>query len=719
MRILQTSSFVRALLLSQAVIPAAALAQGGPVTATRSDQGGAQEADEGEPIVVTAAGFEQKVKDAPASISVIGREELETERFNNLADALVDVEGVDVGGTAGKTGGLNISIRGMPSDYTLVLLDGRRQNSPGSVTPNGFGETSSSFIPPLSAIDRIEVVRGPMSTLYGSDAMGGVINIITRKVGERWAGSAVANATIQEDGGFGNTYGGNAYVNGPIATDLVGLALRGSYIHREASSLSYEDVNGNPIEVSTRGPAPVKSKIYTLGGRVSLTPSTDHDLWFDYDYSDQWYDNSDSQLGTGTVQGGYGPEMTFIRDQYTLAHNWRAGFGTLETTITRNATETTGRTIPPGTPGATPGDARELRATNTIVDSRLISELGPVVFTVGGQFWAARMVDGVAPAPYEFDQWAGFVEGGIGLAEGLTLTLGGRYDDHSTFGGKFSPRAYAVWTASDWFTLKGGVSRGFKTPRLEQIAEGITGFGGQGTIPLIGTPGLKPEISTTAEIGAYFDSGVGLTGNVTFFNNDFKDKIASGPGIPNCQFRLAPNRPGCLNVGAFPNVDLFGQSINIDEAVTRGIEVAARYRFTPALSLSANYTYTESEQKTGAEEGLPLIGTPKHMFNSSLRWRATDDLNLWARGEVRSGRYRGAGAAQDALGDFSSYELLHIGAGYDLTDNVTLNAAVYNLFDTDFVEYLPYTQTGRTVYAQRFANNQEPRRLFVSVNVDF
>ena len=108
------------------------------------------------------------------------------------------MEGVDVGGTAGKTGGLNVSIRGMPSDYTLVLLDGRRQNAPGNVTPNGFGETSTSFLPPLSAIERIEVVRGPMSTLYGSDAMGGVINVITRKVGDRWVGTATADATIAE-----------------------------------------------------------------------------------------------------------------------------------------------------------------------------------------------------------------------------------------------------------------------------------------------------------------------------------------------------------------------------------------------------------------------------------------------------------------------------------------------------------------------------------------
>ncbi|NLC62109.1 MAG: TonB-dependent receptor plug domain-containing protein, partial [Gammaproteobacteria bacterium] len=103
-------------------------------------------------VVVTAAGFEQKITDAPASISVITREDLERRQFGNLAEALGEVEGVDIGQGTGKTGGLNISIRGMPSAYTLVLIDGRRQNNGGDITPNGFGETANGFMPPLSAI---------------------------------------------------------------------------------------------------------------------------------------------------------------------------------------------------------------------------------------------------------------------------------------------------------------------------------------------------------------------------------------------------------------------------------------------------------------------------------------------------------------------------------------------------------------------------------------
>src|SRR3546814_17854218 len=93
----------------------------------------------------------------------------------------------------------------MPSQYTLILIDGRRQNAAGNVTPNGFNETSTSFMPPLSAIERIEVIRGPMSTLYGSDAMGRVINIITRKGDKEWTGSGTQNYTNHTNRDIGDT----------------------------------------------------------------------------------------------------------------------------------------------------------------------------------------------------------------------------------------------------------------------------------------------------------------------------------------------------------------------------------------------------------------------------------------------------------------------------------------------------------------------------------
>src|SRR5690554_503384 len=191
--------------------------------------------------VVTASGFEQKITEAPASISVISQEDLQQNRYSNLAQALDNVEGIDIRQGTGKTGGLNISIRGLPSEYTLILIDGRRQNSAGNVTPNGFNETSTSFMPPMSAIERIEVIRGPMSTLYGSDAMGGVINIITKKVAKEWSGSVTLGHTLQEDSDYGDTSNASIYASGPLVEDLLGLAVRGNVHLRDESDLMFDN----------------------------------------------------------------------------------------------------------------------------------------------------------------------------------------------------------------------------------------------------------------------------------------------------------------------------------------------------------------------------------------------------------------------------------------------------------------------------------------------
>lgn len=680
-------------------------------------------------LVVTAAGFTQAFVQAPASISVVSREELQEKRVNNLAEAVAEIEGVDIGASAGKTGGLNISIRGMPSDYTLILVDGRRQNTAGNVTPNGFGETATSFLPPPAAIDRIEIIRGPMSTLYGSDAMGGVVNIITRKVSPAWGGTVSLGGTLQQDRDFGDSGSANVYLSGPLVAGKLGLTLRGSAFARQASALVYTNAAGTPVEVSKRGPSPVKADIYTLGARLDFIPHANHDVWLDADLYRQTYDNTAGQLGTldtATTFNGYGRELRFNREQYTLAHSWRFATGVLDSSLIRNHTETLGRTIPPGTPGKAPGSPRTLENENLVFDTKAVLNFGPHTVTLGGQYWEAEMIDGVAPAPYEQTQWALFAEDEWKLLPNLRVTLGARRDEHSQFGQHVNPRAYVVWNATPRWSVKAGISQGFKAPRLDQIADGITGFTGQGTRPTIGTPSLKPETSTSTELGVIFEPAAGLRLSLTAFNNEFDDKIANGPGLLNATFAASPNRPGSVNYGHWPLVDTFAQLINVDEAVTRGLEFGGQYRFATHWNLSANYTYTDSEQKSGANAGQPLYDTPRHMANARLRWTTTSKLSLWLSGEYRSERYRqpdtATSRAKATYGDYRAYTLFHLGGAYLLTPHITLNATVYNLLDKNFVEYGPYvsnTATNAISYTNLYSNNQEPRRLWVSATYTF
>ncbi|MCT7406215.1 TonB-dependent receptor domain-containing protein [Aliarcobacter cryaerophilus] len=684
-------------------------------------------------VVTSATGYEQKITDAPASISVISQEDLQKKKYSNLAEAIEDVEGVDVRDGEGKTGGLNISIRGMGSENTLILIDGKRQNSAGSSTPNGFGESSNNFLPPLAAIERIEVIRGPMSTLYGSDAMGGVVNIITKKVANEWSGAINVDQTLQESSKYGNNNNINMYASGPIVKDLLGLALRGNYYNREASKILYDDGSNPSSTRDDKGRSPVEGNNWSLGGKLTLTPTDNHDIYLDLFSSKQSYNNDKSQLGTldnpalATKQAsGYKDKLRFEREQITLGHSSRFEIGTLESSIMRNTTETIGRTIPgniignifnPKMPNHIIGNDRELKSTDTVFDTKFVSDVfSRNIITVGGQYWNSKLVDGIATEDFKQDMWGLFAEDEISITDKLAFTLGGRYDHHDKFGGNFSPRAYAVYTANDNWTVKGGVSQGYKAPKVNDLHDGINGAGGQGATITIGSPDLKPEKSTNYETGVYYNADNGFAANATIFYNQYKDKIETD---------------GNVTISGNPNIPdgTYDQKKNIGKAETQGLEFGTKIPFTDTLDLKANYTYMESEQKSGENKGEPFAKTPKHSLNATLNWQATSKLNTWIKGEYKSDRKRFTEkysnlspenkAIYDQIGnEIKAYELFHLGANYKWNKDLTFSATIYNLFDKDFSKNESYTYNGVTKY--KFTETSlEGRRLWLAMNLAF
>lgn len=204
--------------------------------------------------------------------------------------------------------------------------------------------------------------------------------------------------------------------------------------------------------------------------------------------------------------------------------------------------------------------------------------------------------------------------------------------------------------------------------------------------------------------------------------------------LNNCSFGLTRAQyeageqalPDCADYGFWPAVETFAQTVNIDEAVTKGIEASMRWEAVEGVTLSANYTLTKSEVKSGADAGLPLYDTPRHMVNGAIRWAATDALNLWMRGEYRSSRFRpedsALSRAKATWGDYRAYTLFHLGGNFRVDDHFRIGLTVYNLFNKDFVTYAPYVSnvnTGAIAYTNLYANNQEPRRIWLNVNVDF
>ena len=694
-------------------------------------------------IVVSAAGFEQDIKNAPASITVITAEDLKNKRITSIADALVDVEGVDISPTAGKTGGLNIRIRGMDSEYTLVLIDGRRQNSTGDISPNGFGESNNSFIPPLSAIERIEVIRGPASTLYGSDAMGGVVNIITKKVSPEWTGAVTLEGTVLPNSSdFGNQRAVDAFVSGPIVKDLLGIQIRARKAERDQSNVGYLDESDQDVELNM-GNNPTKSDLETIGVRLTLTPTDHHDLSVEYEQTEQWYDNSKGQLGTLGANGGYNEAKEFNREKFILAHTWRNNIGILESSISNTQTETIGRLIPSRAQnGSTVITPRLLESEDTIFDTKFTTQhFDEHNITLGGQWWDASIQDGLrVNKEISFEQLGLFAEDTWALTDQLALTLGLRYDNHDTFGDFWTPRAYLVWNANDNWTLKGGYSEGYKAPRLERLTTGIYNVGGQGRTPLFGNPDLKPETSKNLEFGTYFNNNSSFDANITAFFSQVEDKIVTG----NTEFRCDANenkqkceeymtsvgtpwvmQPGDTDQNGANRGWSVSRSTNAEKADIYGIETGFNWEFAPAWKFGMNYTWTETEIKDDALGNPSLTDTPKHILNASFKWQADDNIQLWARGEYRSERTRylksyanmtpTEKSVYNTLGDFKSYGLFHIGSNFMVNDNLDVGVALYNVFDKNFIDF---EKVGSSYY-NNYSNTQEGRRVQLSTTFKF
>lgn len=693
-------------------------------------------------IVVSAAGYEQKLKDAPASITVITAQDLKDKRINSIADALVDVEGVDISPGGGKTGGLNIRIRGMDSEYSLVLIDGRRQNSTGDIAPNAFGESNNSFIPPVSAIERIEVIRGPASTLYGSDAIGGVVNIITKKVSNEWTGSITLEGTLLPNSSdFGNQRAADGFITGPIIKDLLGVQLRARKAQRSQSNVGYLDVNDNSVELNM-GNNPTKSDLETIGARLTLTPTKQHDLSVEYEKTEQWYDNSKSQLGTLGANGGYDKTKEFNRDRLVLAHTWRNKIGTLESSISNIQTETIGRLIPSrAQAGSSVITPRLLESEDMIFDTKLATQYfkGHNI-TLGGQWWDASIKDGLrVNKEVSFQQLGLFAEDTWALTPDLALTMGLRFDNHDTFGSFWTPRAYLVWNANDNWTFKGGYSEGYKAPRLERLTNGIYNVGGQGRTPLFGSPNLKPETSNNFELGTYFNNGSNFDANITAFFSQIQDKIVNGPVERTCDAKDAKVKADCEKFMASLGTPWLMQSgdtdkrawnvtrpINAREAEIYGVETGLNWEFVPTWKFGLNYTWTVAEIKDKKNGNPPLNDTPKHMVNASLKWQADDKIQLWARGEYRSERARFTPdyynslpvvnqEVYDALGDFKAYGLMHMGSNFNVNNQWDIGVGLYNVFDKNFVDY----QKVGADYYNRYKNTQEGRRVQLSTTFKF
>lgn len=615
-------------------------------------------------MVVTATGFAQKIQNAPASISVISKQQIEDKAYRDVTDALRDVPGVVVTGGGSSS---DISIRGMSSQYTLFLVDGKRIST-RSTRPNSDNSgIEQGWLPPLESIERIEVIRGPMSSLYGSDAMGGVINVITKKVSntQAWTGSIHGDATFQENRDSGDLYQTNAYASGPLIEGLLGAKVTGLFSRRQEDKIE----NGYNEQRMRNGAV-----------TLNFTPDDKND--FDLDVARELQDRNSTPGKSTAAQVCRGATCTpneksetrYEHTTWALTHH-----GYYEDVNSTSYIEQEKSNNP----------EREMKAYNTTFNTQNQIFLGDHTLTLGGQYRYEKLRDNgnqleAAQGLNKLTRWswALFSEDEWMMTDSFTLTAGLRMDRDENYGTNWTPRGYGVWHLNDQWTLKGGVSAGYKAPELRQSSASwgqVTGGGRLDGI-IVGNPDLKPEKSLSEEIALLWDNGDNLNAGVTLFNTDFKDKITE---VRRCN---SSSDPAC-QIGNH-RYDFVSDRVNVDKATMRGVESTFGWELVQDLNLTANYTFTESEQKSGQFSGKPLNKMPKHMFNSTLDWQATPDVGVWSRLNFRGKSSEYLSRTSMAQGT-PSYTQVDVGLRYNAAKDLLVTAGVYNLFDKQ-IDYATY-----------------------------
>jgi len=306
---------------------------------------------------------------------------------------------------------------------------------------------------------------------------------------------------------------------------------------------------------------------------------------------------------------------------------------------------------------------------------------------VGGQLIDGELEDGVfgmegggdgAGTVQDHEMWSLFAEDNWKLSDDLAILLSGRYDHSDDFGGKFSPKIYAVYDLTPTLALKGGFTTGYKTPSLRSAATdfGSTSMGGV----IIGNPDLKPETTRNVELGLnYSDPAGGLSGSLTVYRSKFQDKLLRTG-------RICAQNVICEYGGVTYPAHQFGYTTytNVDSAELKGVEWTTDWKINDVLTYRHSYTYAKSEQTSGQFIGRPLNDIPEHMLNLSLEWLASSRLTLWTqinyRGETSGRSVASSGSGTNDL-TYPAYTFVDVGSVYDVSRDVTLRFGIYNLFN--------------------------------------
>lgn len=578
-------------------------------------------------VVVTGSFVEKPLKDVPVLTRVISQKDIRSLNPQSIETLLqYELPGLQIGYNS-MSQMPEITYQGMDGEYLLFLIDGERVSGEGADHNVDFTRFN------VDDIERIEVIKGSQSTIYGSNALGGVVNIITKTANR----PLTANLNARYAGSNGQKYTASAGVRKDKLTSYTSLTYRTMDTYEVGDAQGSTKVYGYNIwdfsqklgyTCNERLSADLKGSFYhnkrdvrdgkfyqdvfvdyTLSGKVKYLPGKDQQLVVSYIYDN--YRKNQDYFVTGRKTTDYRNVKQTPRADYTGvfgSHTVSAGFE---------------------------GDLEYLK------------------------HYMMKDTSDVSTQTYSF-----YAQEDWNMADRLNLVVGARADYHKKYHWHFTPKVSLMWRLCDYLTMRAGYAQGFRSPSLKELYQEYD-MGGLGWFTLHGNPDLKPETSHQVSLSEELTLG-GLNLSVAFSHNRFRNKIAYvmlNDGTPDQQY------------------------VNADKAKTTAIESILRYNFGKGLILTAAYAYTNDYQKV---DGRNISSVRPHAvtfnamyakkfrkigFNCSLngQWSSAIDTYMRDREDDGTLTYR--------LHRYDARTLCTLNAGVTLPKGISLNAGIDNLFN--------------------------------------
>jgi vitamin B12 transporter len=596
------------------------------------------------PVVVGATLLPTPAAQLGSSVTLITAQDIQEKQYRTLPEILFEAPGLNVVQSGSPGGQTSVFIRGTNANHTKVLIDGIDVSDPSS--PNNAFDFSQLL---ASDIARVEILRGPQSGLYGSDAIGGVINITTR------TGSGPPHVHGMVEGGSFNTFNQSAGLSGSLNR----FTYNFDFFHGHTGETQITPPNlavpGRPLNTDY-------DDNKTFGGKVDARLTDNFDVGAVMRYADTFLQStSDDFLGPEAI-----PSNSINHDLFTrgFAHlvlfdgifDQTLGLG--YTHYHRNFFDPNPCTLAFGNDPSTFDGAR------TKLDWKGVIKLTPGETLVLGAEHQIDHASDTTPVDAEITNDAGFIELQSNIGDRFFNALNVRYDGNSAYGGHATFREAPSYLIPETGTrLKGSVGTGFKAPSLDELFESFPAFG------FFANPNLKPETSLGYDLGfeqSLWNKQVAFGG--TYFHNDIDNLIQSTATTYE----------------------------NIGHATTYGAESFVSYTPWETLTFRADYTYTLANDEVTHTE---LLRRPKHKVSLTGKWQVTDALSFTATG-VYTGAWADINRSGSVTGLHSTpYTLINLAGNYDFGNGLTFFTRINNLLDRVYQDPIGFQHQGFGIFA--------------------